>query len=61
MTRDQQAFEDYRLEQLADAIQQEKFPNVCTAHPSPHYFDGQKCPACQAESEYTPPLTKKPK
>ena len=39
-------------EQLAEAIREEKSLKVCAKHPRTVYFDGPKCPACQAEREF---------
>jgi len=39
-------------ERLAEAISQEKLPKRCNLHPRPCWYDGPRCPACQAEREF---------
>lgn len=40
-------------EQHADLLEEESpAPTVCLKHPRVVYFDGRKCPACQAEKEF---------
>ena len=49
---DRKHLAEIRAEQLADAIQQEKMPNVCAfGHPEAVFYDGKKCPCCQLLKE----------
>jgi len=39
-------------EKLAEAIREEKMPNICFKHPRPCWYDGKECPACEAEKQF---------
>ena len=39
------------MEQLAEAMRQEKMPKCCGNHPDPVFYDEPECPACAIIAE----------